>query len=230
MKVWHLWCAHCADEVVRWLDGRVTSMLKASLADRTAKQYSSAAGQFLLFGVWVYGAEPFIPADDWTLCRYLVWQARTVAPENLSGYLSAIRNLHLNLGLRWTELRDRYRVQWLLKGLKRESALVTKRKLPITPELLSRMRACPRLSWGDPRMKVVWVAFLLAFFTMSRKDNLRLWTRWTPSTRGCTSRVEMSRCCSQASTARSGGRRPTSWVRGCIVWLPLPFQGVLLTL
>ena len=172
MKVWHLWCAHCADEVVRWLDGRVTSMLKASLADRTAKQYSSAAGQFLLFGVWVYGAEPFLPADDWTLCRYLVWQARTVAPENLSGYLSAIRNLHLNLGLRWTELRDRYRVQWLLKGLKRESALVTKRKLPITPELLSRMRACPRLGWGDPRMKVVWAAFLLAFFTMSRKDNL----------------------------------------------------------
>ena len=98
-----------ADEVVQWLDKQVSIALKASLAERTVAQYGSAAGQFLLFGIWVYGAEVFLPADDWVLCRYLVWQARTVAPENLSSYLSAIRNLHLSLGLPWTEIRERFR-------------------------------------------------------------------------------------------------------------------------
>jgi integrase len=46
-----------------------------------------------------------------------------------------------------------------------------KRKLAMTPELLVRMRRCRKNRWCDPRMKVVWAAMLLAFFTISRKDN-----------------------------------------------------------
>ena len=42
----------------------------------------------------------------------------------------------------------------------------------MTPELLVRMRRCRKIRWCDPRMKVVWAAMLLAFFTISRKDNV----------------------------------------------------------
>lgn len=157
---------------MRWIDKQASSLLQSSLAVRTVRQYDSATTQFLLFGVWFFGADPFLPADDWTLCRYLVWQSRTVAPENLGKYLSAIRHLHLSLGLPWTDLRQRYKVGWLLKGLKRTAVAVgVRRKLPITPDLLRRMRVCPGLDWKDPRMVVVWAVMLLAFFTMSRKDN-----------------------------------------------------------
>ena len=45
--------------MVQRLDKRVTALLRASLADRTFKQYGCAAGQFLMFCVWVYGAEPY---------------------------------------------------------------------------------------------------------------------------------------------------------------------------
>ena len=62
------------------------------------------------------GAEPFLPASDTLLCQYLVWQSRTVEPRNLEGYLSAIRNLHLSLGLPWVLLRDRFMVGWVVKG------------------------------------------------------------------------------------------------------------------
>jgi hypothetical protein len=48
---------------------------------------------------------------------------------------------------------------------------IRKQKLAITPELLVRMRRCRKIRWGDPRMKVVWAAMLLAFFAISRKDN-----------------------------------------------------------
>mmetsp|Transcript_30756 Transcript_30756/g.51771 ORF Transcript_30756/g.51771 Transcript_30756/m.51771 type:complete len:230 (+) Transcript_30756:360-1049(+) len=44
-------------------------------------------------------------------------------------------------------------------------------KLAMTPELLVRMRRSPKIRWSDPRMKIVWAAIFLAFFTISRKDN-----------------------------------------------------------
>ena len=33
------------------------------------------------------------------------------------------------------------------------------------------MRLCASINWKDPRMVVLWAVMLLAFFTMSRKDN-----------------------------------------------------------
>ena len=53
------------------MDKQVSITLKASLAERTVAQYGSAAGQFPLFGIWVCGAEVFLPANVWVLCRYL---------------------------------------------------------------------------------------------------------------------------------------------------------------
>ena len=160
------------DEVVMYLRKRVSFGLKATLAERTNVQYSSSANQFLLFGLWVCGSGDFLPASDDLLCLWLVWQARTVDPRNLSGYLSAVRNWHLSRGLPWVEVRDRYKVGWLLRGLRRVFSSPLKRKLPITPELLVRMRLCDGIAWEDPRMVVVWAAMLVAFFTMSRKDNV----------------------------------------------------------
>jgi len=160
-----------ADEVIRWLDKGVERALKATLAERTATTYNSASNQFLYFALWISKGDVFLPADDRLLCRYLVWQARTVAPENLSTYLSAVRNLHLSLGIPWVDLRDRYMVGWLVKGLRRLQGPKLRKKLPVTPELLVCMRKCPRINWEDPRMVVVWAVFLLAFFTISRKDN-----------------------------------------------------------
>ena len=169
----HVVCYVCvvAKEVVQYLDKRVAEALKASLADRTTLQYSSQVTQFLLFCIWTCGTTPFLPVDDQVLCRYLVWQSETVDPKNLGGYLSAIRNLHLSFGLPWVDIRDRYRVGWVLKGLRRLIGAQVTRKLPITPELLVRMRQCGKVAWDEPRMVVVWAVMLLAFFTMSRKDN-----------------------------------------------------------
>ena len=93
----------------------------------------------------------------------------TVGPKNLGTYLSANRNFHLALGLPWVDIRDRYRVGWCLKGLRRLVNTQVCRKLPITPKLLVKMRLCASIEWGDPRMVVLWAVMLLAFFTMSRK-------------------------------------------------------------
>jgi hypothetical protein len=79
----------------------------------------------------------------------------TVDPKNLGTYLSAIRNFHLALKLPWVDIRDRYRVGWCLKGLRRLVSTQVCRKLPITPELLVKTRLCASIEWGNPRMVVL---------------------------------------------------------------------------
>jgi len=159
------------EEVLRYFDKRIEEHLNASLADRTSLTYNSQCNQFLMFAFWTCGAKPFLPASDTLLCQYLEWQIGSVDPKNLGGYLSAIRNLHLSLGLPWVELRDRHIVRWVIKGMRGLIGTPRKQKLAMTPELLVRMRLCGKIRWCDPRMKVIWAAMLLAFFTMSRKDN-----------------------------------------------------------
>ena len=55
--------------------------------------------------------------------------------------------------------------------MRRLTSTPRKQKLAMTPELLVRMRRCKKIRLCDPRMKVIWAAMLLAFFTISRKDN-----------------------------------------------------------
>jgi len=69
------------------------------------------------------------------------------------------------------ELKNRHIVRWVIKGIRRSIGTPGKQKLAMTPELLVRKRRCRKIRWCDPRMKVVWAAMLLAFFTISRKDN-----------------------------------------------------------
>ena len=125
------------------------------MALSTSTQYAGAEDFFLLFGLYTRGGEIFLPASDELLCEYLAWQALTVDPKNLKGRLSAIRHLHLRMGLQWVPVSERYRVDRCLTGLMRLCPRAAKRKLPITPQLLIRMRQCPLIPWADPRMKVV---------------------------------------------------------------------------
>jgi hypothetical protein len=84
---------------MRYFNKRIEEHLSVSLADRTSLTYNSQCNQFLMFALWTRGAEPFSPASDTLLYPYLEWQIGSVDPKNLGGYLSAIRNLHLSLGL-----------------------------------------------------------------------------------------------------------------------------------
>jgi hypothetical protein len=46
-----------------------------------------------------------------------------------------------------------------------------RRKLPITPALLMRMRLCADIDWSTPLRVVVWGTMLIAFFCLLRKDS-----------------------------------------------------------
>jgi len=74
-------------------------------------------------------------------------------------------------GLRVGPTVERFMVHRCIMGLKRLCLTPVKRKLPITPALLMRMRNCPGIDWSEPVMVVIWGAMLIAFFCFLRKDN-----------------------------------------------------------
>ena len=124
-----------------------------------------------MFCMYLEGDDFAMPVSDDVLCAYLQWQSLTVNPKNLKTKLSAIRYLHERLGYAWVPVAERFKVHRCLMGLRRLCLAPTKRKLPITPALLLRMRRCRAIDWTTPTMVVIWGAMLIAFFCFLRKDN-----------------------------------------------------------
>jgi hypothetical protein len=112
-----------------------------------------------------------MPVSDAVLCVYLQWQSLTVDPKNLKTKLSAIWYLHERLGYVWIPPSERFMIHRCLVGLKRLCLTPVRRKLPITPALLMRMRLCADIDWSTPLIVVVWGAMLIAFFCLLRKDS-----------------------------------------------------------
>ena len=136
----------------------VAKSISAALAPSTKNQYAGAAHIFLMFCMYIEGDNFALPASDSLLCLYLQWQSLTVDPKNLKTKLSAIRYLHERLGYVWTPPSERFMVHRCIMGLKRLCLTPVKRKLPITPALLMRMRMCPTIDWSTPTMVVMWGA------------------------------------------------------------------------
>ena len=132
----------------------------------------------------------------------------------LGTYLSAIRNFHLALGLPWVDIRDRYRVGWCLKGLRRlRSTQVGRTQAPYHPGATSKdafVTLCTSIEREDPRMVVLWAVMLLAFFTMSRKDNFSVEKIDAFNARQHLTRGDVKIMRSSVLCSFLGGRSPTS--------------------
>jgi hypothetical protein len=155
----------------QWLCVAVAQSVAAAQAPSTRGQYAGAGHIFLMFCMFIEGDNFAMPVSDTVLCLYLLWQSLTVDPKNLKTKLSAIRYLHERLGYVWIPPSERFMVHRCIMGLKRLCLTPVRRKLPITPALLIRMRLCPYIDWSTPVMIVVWGAMLIAFFCFLRKDN-----------------------------------------------------------
>ena len=143
-------CLHLAERFRQWLSMAVAKSIAAALAPATNNQYTGAAHIFIMLCMYIEGDNFMLPASDAVLCLYLQWQSLTVDPKNLKTKLSAIRYLHERLGYVWVPPSERFMVHRCIMGLKRLCLTPVKRKLPITPALLMRMRKCPDIDWSEP--------------------------------------------------------------------------------
>ena len=114
------------------------------------------------------GYDP-VPVSRMTLLRYVAFLARRLAPSSIRQYLNIIRILHLELGFQ-DPLKENWVLNTVLKGVARVKGLKVNRKLPITPEILLKIRA--NIHLNDILQANFWAICLVAFFGFFRKANL----------------------------------------------------------
>lgn len=109
--------------------------------------------------------------DASTLVRFVAYLAPHVEVDTISTYMSnGPRVWHLLHGLPWDPLLASYAVQLTLRGARRVKGVGPKRqKLPITPEILAKIRMALDPSSVDDL--TLWTACLVAFFGFLRKSN-----------------------------------------------------------
>ena len=113
-----------------------------------------------------------LPGSDVTLCYYAALLMRTLRPASVRTYMSAIRNLHVEMGLEYpnqpTSLLSR-----VLRGIARSSG-PGRPRLPITTPILRQL--CQRLQVSSMRHPVdqamLQCAFTLAFYGFLRCGEL----------------------------------------------------------
>ena len=108
-----------------------------------------------------------IPAEHKTIIRFLVHLSTYCKYSTIINYLSAINVLHRHFGHNVT-YQDVFPIKLIIRGLRRILGDTQEQKLPITPEILKRIR--PTLAANSD--SGFWAAMLIGFYTFFHKSNL----------------------------------------------------------
>lgn len=110
-----------------------------------------------------------VPLNNMHLYRYVAYLATFLKVRSVKQYLNVVRLIHVESGLPNPMTGDPF-LSGLLKGMRRVKGDAVNRKLPITIDMLLRMRGL--LDISKPRELCFWTACLLAFYGMLRKSSL----------------------------------------------------------
>ncbi|KAK3234420.1 hypothetical protein CYMTET_55362 [Cymbomonas tetramitiformis] len=141
----------------------------------TQVSYSTGVRSFVSF--CIFGrARGFLammlPATDDVLAWWVMFMVtdRKVKPSNAKKYTLGVRALHLQLGLVWTPVRERWAVHAALQGCGRRRDTPSKQTMPCGFEELLRMAVV--VNPNSFLEIVVFAAMLTTFFFFFRKDNV----------------------------------------------------------
>jgi len=119
------------------LEQQCFSFLSQGLAPSTRHSYASAQSKFISFCRQLGKLHPSgspCPADEWTLCLFVTFVARTIQHSSIKVYLSWVRALHIEQGFP-NPLINCLRLQWVVRGIKHCQGSPSLR-LPITDDLM----------------------------------------------------------------------------------------------
>ena len=88
------------------------------------------------------------PTDEWTLCLFATFLAKTVQRSTVKIYLSVARSLHIEQGFA-DPLVDYLRLQRVLRGIKRTQGDTSSLRLPVTDDIMMVIFRSSDLSLPD---------------------------------------------------------------------------------
>ena len=150
------------------LERQCYSFLTQGLAPSTRRSYASAQAQFISVCRQLGKLHPSglpCPADEWTLCLFVTFLARTIKHSSIKVYLSGVRALHIDHGFP-DPLINCLRLQRVVRGIKRCQGSSSSSRLPITDDLMLVIWQSLDLHLPDHCM--FWAACSLGYFGFLR--------------------------------------------------------------
>ena len=113
--------------------------LHNGLATKTRKTYSAAQRSFVTFCKQHRVEAPLLPAAPDTICLWVSNLSLSLRYTSIKVYLFGLRSLHIDLGLD-DPVSEHRQLERVIRGIKREQGeKETKKRLPITTELLDKL-------------------------------------------------------------------------------------------
>ena len=155
------------------MDDAVEFYFAKGLAQSTQRSYNSGCRRFALF-CDTFFLQPS-PVTEHKLCIFTAHLAsQRLKHRTIKVYLASIRFNIIKQGLHNPFLGNTMeRLEYVLRGIKREEAerqpAPTRRRLPITPDILIKLKAVWSTRAGEEAdMKMLWAACCLGFFAFLR--------------------------------------------------------------
>ena len=158
---------------VQALDRAVELYFSEGLASSTRKAYNSAKKRYAVF-CRERRLTP-LPVTEHQLCQFISHLANEkLCHSTIKCYLSAIRHLHIAEGYGDPGISHMARLEQVLKGIKSLQAKASKKtpRLPITPELLLKMKQVWRKRGNNWDNVMLWAASSLCFFGFLRSGEI----------------------------------------------------------
>ncbi len=148
---------------------------RAAFAEGTRKNLHTQWKSFIMF--CLYFGFNIMPASSTTLSLYIQFLARSFkSVQSIQNYVSGVKLMHILANAPCPQF-DAVELKLAIRGMKRVKKHTPKQALPITPDILLKIKQTIDISL--PVQAVFWAISILAFFTMARKSNL---VPLTPST------------------------------------------------
>lgn len=156
------------------MDQSVDWYFQQGLAPSTQKTYASAQKRYINF--CTLHSLPLLPALEPQVCQFISYLAdEKVGHSSIKAYLSALRHLHIAKGLPDPKIGDMSKLEQVLRGIKRaQSKLIAppRVRLPITPDILKKIRKVWNEDGQNPDKILLWAAACTCFFGFMRAGEI----------------------------------------------------------